>query len=103
MYLRLKEILKEKDETIKGLALKIGAANRSMYNWMRADNIPFQKLVAISEVLDCSIYELIEPNSDYDFVFDKNKNFAGVVRNVFPKEVKPVFKNKSSREIKKRK
>lgn len=75
MYLKIKEIRKNKNLTQEQLASKIDVSVRqfSDYEKQIAD-IPLKKLKNIDDVLDCSIFDLIQLSEEEENVLQKNND-----------------------------
>lgn len=60
---KIREILKEKNMTIKELSTHIGRSNQNMANKLKRDNFSMNELIEIAEALDCTL----------DIKFNRNK------------------------------
>ena len=65
MSIKIREILKEKNMTIKELSTKIGRTNQNMANKLKRDNFSMNELIEIAEALDCTL--------DMNFINNKHK------------------------------
>ncbi len=63
MSIKIREILKEKNMTIKELSTKIGRTNQNMANKLKRDNFSMNELIEIAEALDSTL----------DVTFNRNK------------------------------
>lgn len=62
---KIRELLKERNMTIKELNTKIGRTNQNMANKLKRDNLSMNDLIEIAEALDCTLdvnFITIKPN-----------------------------------------
>jgi DNA-binding Xre family transcriptional regulator len=52
---KIRELLKEKNITIKELSTQIGRTNQNMANKLKRDNFSMNELIEIAEALDCNL------------------------------------------------
>lgn len=77
MYLRIKEVAKNKNYTLDDLAKNIGITYSSFFR--RIDNPKLSTLEEIAKVLKCSVQELLEaPEGFSHFYDDKTGEWLGV-------------------------
>ena len=55
MSMKIRELLKEKNMTIKELSTLIGRSNQNMANKLKRDNFSMNELIEIAEALDCTL------------------------------------------------
>jgi len=55
MSIKIRELLKEKNMTIKELSTRIGRTNQNMANKLKRDNFSMNELIEIAEALDCTL------------------------------------------------
>jgi len=55
MSIKIRELLKEKNMTIKELSTLIGRSNQKMANKLKRDNFSMNELIEIAEALDCTL------------------------------------------------
>lgn len=65
MSLKIRELLKAKNITIKELSTRIGRSNQNMANKLRRDNFSINELIEIAEAIDCQL--------DCNFIPNENK------------------------------
>ena len=55
MSKKIRELLKDKNMTIKELSTKIGRTNQNMANKLKRDNFSVNELIEISDALECTL------------------------------------------------
>lgn len=55
MSMKIRELLKEKNMTIKELSSRIGRTNQNMANKLKRDNFSMNELIEIADALDCDL------------------------------------------------
>jgi len=55
MSAKIREILKDRNMTIKELSTRIGRTNQNMANKLKRDNFSINELLEIAEALDCTL------------------------------------------------
>lgn len=81
MELRIKQKAKERGVSISDLSGKLGITRQSLHGVLKG-KITIDRLVDISNILGCSIYELMEPEKGFGYVYDDANKFVGVLRDI---------------------
>lgn len=78
MELQIKQKAKEKRVSVAVLATDIGVSKQTIYNWING-NVTVNDLAKVAKALDCHIFELFNPGSEFVHLYIDGK-YKGVIK-----------------------
>lgn len=78
MELQIKQKAKEKRVSVATMAADIGVSKQTVYNWING-NVQIKDLAKIAAALDCHIFELFNPGSEFTHLYIEGK-YKGLIK-----------------------